>query len=59
MVRALATQQLCTCHLVEITGATGETMNAPEDGYIVFPNPNALTGREWFYFARHSDRRIG
>jgi len=32
--------------------ADGETIAAPEDGYVVFPNPNALPGREWFYFAR-------
>ena len=38
--------------------ASGEVLSAPEDGYIVFPNPNALPGREWFYFARHSDRVV-
>jgi hypothetical protein len=38
--------------------ASGEMLSAPEDGYIVFPNPNALPGREWFYFARHSDRVV-
>lgn len=38
--------------------ASGEVLSAPEDGYVVFPNPNALPGREWFYFARHSDRHI-
>jgi predicted deacylase len=36
--------------------ASGETLVAPADGYVVFPNPNALAGREWFYFARHSTR---
>lgn len=40
------------------TRADGQALNAPEDGYIVFPNPNALPGREWFYFARHSARRV-
>jgi len=29
---------------------------ADSDGYIVFPNPNALPGQEWFYLARHSTR---
>lgn len=38
--------------------AGGEILVAPEDGYVVFPNPNALAGREWFYFARQSDRVI-
>jgi predicted deacylase len=40
------------------TRASGESLHAPADGYIVFPNPNALPGREWFYFARHSARPI-
>ena len=39
--------------------ANGEILTAPEDGYVVFPNPNAPPGREWFYFARQSDRVIG
>jgi len=26
------------------------------DGYIVFPNPNAQPGQEWFYLARSSAR---
>ncbi len=38
--------------------ADGQALIAPQDGYVVFPNPNALPGREWFYFARHSNRRI-
>ena len=29
---------------------------ADSDGYVVFPNPNALPGQEWFYLARHSTR---
>lgn len=36
--------------------ADGTAITAPEDGYIVFPNPNAAVGREWFYFARQGDR---
>jgi predicted deacylase len=38
--------------------ADGEVIAAPADGYVVFPNPNALPGREWFYFARHSARAV-
>lgn len=30
----------------------GSPALAPEDGYIVFPNPNARAGEEWFYLAR-------
>ncbi len=29
---------------------------ADRDGYIVFPNPDALPGQEWFYLARRSLR---
>ena len=29
---------------------------ADQDGYIVFPNPKALPGQEWFYLARPSAR---
>ena len=36
--------------------ADGSPISAPEDGYVVFPNPNATVGREWFYFARQGDR---
>ena len=36
--------------------AGGEPVAAPADGYIVFPNPNAIPGREWFYFARPGRR---
>ncbi|SEK67955.1 succinylglutamate desuccinylase/aspartoacylase domain-containing protein [Ectothiorhodospira marina] len=35
---------------------TGEAILAPSDGFIVFPNPNALPGNEWFYRAQISDR---
>lgn len=34
----------------------GQTILAPNDGFIVFPNPAALPGNEWFYFAQRSDR---
>jgi uncharacterized protein len=34
----------------------GAVVTAPSDGYIVFPNPAALPGNEWFYFAQQSPR---
>ena len=37
----------------------GREIVAPANGFIVFPNPGALTGNEWFYFAQVSERRIG
>ncbi|MGE0801786.1 MAG: succinylglutamate desuccinylase/aspartoacylase family protein [Lautropia sp.] len=36
----------------------GEVLRAPEAGYVVFPNPNAPVGREWFYFARVGRRDL-
>ncbi|MBS0343655.1 MAG: succinylglutamate desuccinylase/aspartoacylase family protein [Proteobacteria bacterium] len=38
--------------------ADGSLVQAPDDGYIVFPNDEALPGTEWFYFARESERRL-
>ena len=38
--------------------ADGTVLRAPADGFIVFPNPNAQPGNEWFYFARRSARRL-
>ncbi len=38
--------------------ADGASLTAPDDGFIVFPNPNAVPGNEWFYFARLSERRL-
>lgn len=38
--------------------ADGTLLRAYDDGFIVFPNPNALPGNEWFYFARRSARRL-
>jgi predicted deacylase len=38
------------------TRADGTLVKAREDGCIVFPNPSALPGNEWFYFARRSPR---
>jgi predicted deacylase len=34
----------------------GTPVQADSDGHIVFPNPNALPGQEWFYLARRSTR---
>lgn len=34
----------------------GTSVRADHDGYIVFPNPNAQPGQEWFYLARSSAR---
>ena len=36
----------------------GAPVTAPQDGFIVFPNPNALVGNEWFYFGVESGRKI-
>ena len=35
---------------------SGEAVCAPFDGLIVFPNPNAKPGQEWFYMARRTNR---
>lgn len=37
----------------------GRTLTAPADGFVVFPNPSASPGNEWFYFAQKSERVIG
>jgi predicted deacylase len=34
----------------------GSEVVADDDGFIVFPNPKALPGQEWFYLARRSGR---
>ena len=34
----------------------GTMLHAERDGFIVFPNAQALPGTEWFYFAVESDR---
>ncbi|MCB5184339.1 succinylglutamate desuccinylase/aspartoacylase family protein [Methylobacillus gramineus] len=38
------------------TRANGEQLLAQEAGYIVFPNPNAEPGNEWFYLAKSTSR---
>jgi uncharacterized protein len=40
------------------TRADGTSITAPQDGYIVFPNPTAVAGNEWFYFAQASTRNL-
>jgi succinylglutamate desuccinylase len=37
----------------------GTPVLASEDGFIVFPNPAAVPGNEWFYFAQTSTRDLG
>ncbi len=34
----------------------GTPVAADRDGYVVFPNPAALPGQEWFYLAKRSSR---
>ncbi len=36
----------------------GTPVTAPADGRIVFPNPNAVVGQEWFYLATPSPRTL-
>ena len=37
----------------------GAPVLAPHDGFIVFPNPTAVAGNEWFYFAQAGTRDLG
>ena len=39
--------------------ADGTEVRAPFDGRIVFPDPAAAAGEEWFYLARYSSRLQG
>jgi predicted deacylase len=45
-------------HAGEVIGTRhdGTAVLADSDGFIVFPNPNALPGQEWFYLAKPSRR---
>ncbi|HEX3140579.1 MAG TPA: succinylglutamate desuccinylase, partial [Rhizobacter sp.] len=36
----------------------GSMLYAERDGFLVFPNSEALPGTEWFYFAQLSDREL-
>lgn len=38
--------------------AGGTPVTVPADGYLVFPNQQALPGNEWFYRAEPSTRRV-
>jgi succinylglutamate desuccinylase len=38
------------------TRQDGAPVVADRDGYVVFPNPDALPGQEWFYLAKRSTR---
>ena len=38
------------------TRASGESVRAPHDGWIMFPNAAAPARNEWFYLARPTDR---
>jgi uncharacterized protein len=42
----------------EVVGmrADGSQVCAERDGFIVFPNPKAQPGQEWFYLARPTQR---
>jgi uncharacterized protein len=40
------------------TRGDGTPVHAPRDGFIVFPNPGATPGNEWFYFAERSTRAL-
>lgn len=37
----------------------GRPVQAPDAGFVVFPNPAAQPGNEWFYFAQRSTRSLG
>jgi len=45
-------------HAGEVIGTrhTGMPVTADRDGYVVFPNPDARPGQEWFYLAKSSAR---
>lgn len=36
----------------------GQAVVASQDGWVVFPNPGAQVGSEWFYLAQRSDRSL-
>jgi hypothetical protein len=41
------------------TRRDGTVLSAPFDGFVVFPNPLAEVGHEWFYLAAPSTRLSG
>jgi uncharacterized protein len=40
-------------------GQAAQAVSAPYAGRVVFPNANAVVGKEWFYLARLSHREVG
>jgi predicted deacylase len=40
------------------TCQNGDPVKASKSGYMMFPNPTALPGNEWFYYAEISGRQI-
>lgn len=40
------------------TRDNGAVVTAARSGFILFPNPNAAAGNEWFYYAKPSERVI-
>lgn len=36
----------------------GTQVKSPRDGFIVFPNPRAQAGQEWFYFAEQRNGKL-
>jgi uncharacterized protein len=46
-------------HRAAQDGQAALAVTAPQAGRLVFPNANAVVGKEWFYLARVSHRSIG
>ncbi len=46
-------------HRAAQNGQTTQAVVAPQVGRVVFPNANAVVGKEWFYLARVSHRKLG
>ncbi len=46
-------------HRAAQNGQAAQAVTAPQAGRVVFPNPKALVGKEWFYLARVSHRSLG
>ena len=46
-------------HRAAQNGQAAQAVKAPQAGRVVFPNVNAIVGKEWFYLARLSHRNLG
>jgi uncharacterized protein len=57
-VRAWASFERLAAGTLIALRADGSELRAPADGWIVFPDPGALPGNEWFYFAQASSRPL-